>query len=68
MRRITIPAVDWRTISTRKVSVPVLVDWPELRLSDDEIAANAAASVAGRPEPYPNRALFEIVLERPPGA
>lgn len=40
----------------------VQLDWPELRLTDDQITANAIALSAGKQTPYPDRSLVTIEL------
>ena len=42
----------------------VAVNWPELRLTDDQMWANARAGVNGDPTPYPDPSLITIELER----
>jgi hypothetical protein len=44
------------------VQVLVQVDWPELQLTDDQILANALATVACEPQPYPDPSLFMVEL------
>ena len=38
----------------------VAVDWPELRLTEDQVITNAVARAAGQPEPYPDRSIFTV--------
>lgn len=46
--------------------VPVLVDWPELRLTDDQILANVLAVMDGERPPYPEPFIHvEIEVEVP---
>jgi hypothetical protein len=43
----------------------VSVDWPELRLTEDQIVANAVArvaGVAGAEPPYPDHSIFTVTL------
>lgn len=40
--------------------VPVKVDWPELRLTDDQIAENALALAAGVDAPHRDRSMFTV--------
>ena len=65
MRQVRIAAIDWWPINGTAVSIPVVVDWPELQLTDDQIAANGIAKANGEPEPFPNHAIFDVVIERP---
>lgn len=44
------------------VCVPVQVDWAELRLTESQIFANAAALMSGEPEPYPDQRIFVVEL------
>ena len=46
----------------RCLRVPVKVDWPELRLTDDQIFANSIAKLDGQPLPYPDNSIFDIEL------
>ena len=46
----------------RCLRVPFIVDWPELRLTDDQIFANSMAMLDGQPLPYPNHSMFDIEL------
>lgn len=65
MRSVRIPPVDWDAVAGRALVVPVKVDWPELRLNEGEIIANAIALVDGKPQPYADNSIFDVVLERP---
>ena len=47
-----------------RVIYSVCVDWPELRLTDDQMLANAVALVYGKERPYPDHSIFHIALER----
>ena len=40
----------------------VSVNWPELRLTEDQIITNAAARASGQPEPYPDHSIFSICI------
>lgn len=69
MKQIVIPAdVMQRVLDTTNGSrtvLPVKVSWPELRLTDDQMFANAVAHSKGRTEPYPDPSYIELVFERP---
>jgi hypothetical protein len=43
----------------------VRVDWPELRLTEEQVFANAAAHAFNQPEPFPDPSIFLIELEIP---
>lgn len=44
------------------VECAVCVDWPELRLTEEQIIANAVATAAGQPAPYPDHSIFSVVM------
>lgn len=46
------------------VLYPVCVDWPELRLTEEQVLANILAKLDGYPEPYPDHSIFAIRLDR----
>lgn len=46
-----------------RLSYCVEVGWPELRLTEEQIIANAAAHVNGQETPYPNLSIFNVELE-----
>ena len=69
MRRITIP-VEWikaavsdKTLGSHVVGA-VAVDWPELRLTEAQIIANAIALASGQPTPYPDPSIITIEIPR----
>ena len=45
--------------------IPIHVNWPELRLTEEQILANAVAVAYDKEMPYPDPALISLVLERP---
>lgn len=51
---------------TATTIVPIAVDWPELRLTRDQLMANHAAKRNGLPEPHDNPALFELHVQAEP--
>jgi hypothetical protein len=69
MRKITIPA-EWlqraidNTTPGSHVLGAVAVNWPELRLTEDQIVTNAVARVNGQPEPYPDNSIFAVELPK----
>jgi hypothetical protein len=69
MRRITIPvewilkAIDTTTPGSHVVGA-VWVNWPELRLTEEQIIANAFAQAYGHPEPYEDLSLIAIEIPR----
>ena len=65
MRQIKVPAVDWDEVVGSHAVVVVKVDWPEVRLTHNQVLANAFAKADGRPEPFPDHSFVEVVLERP---
>jgi hypothetical protein len=65
VRKIVIPWHLWdQPFEGTALVIPVKVDWPELQLSEAQHVANAFASVAGRPTPYPDLTVFSVRLER----
>jgi hypothetical protein len=67
MRTITVPRKVLERLATcqgRALEFAVSVDWPELRLTEDQIVTNAVARAAGHPEPYPDHSIFSILLEK----
>lgn len=65
MRSVRIPAVNWDEVLGARAVVPVKVDWPELRLTLDQITANAVADLNGEPRPFPDHSIFYIEIDRP---
>ena len=67
MRNITIPqwvlkrAVNG-PIEGAWLEFPVQVSWPELRLTEEQILANAVAWVSGAPLPYDDNSIFSVIL------
>ena len=56
---------DLEKIQGRAMLFPVQVDWPELRLTEEQILANALwATLPHRttPRPFPDRSIFDIEL------
>ena len=64
-RSVRIPPIDWGSVDGVRVVVPVKVDWPELQLTEDQVMANAVASVSGADLPYPDRSIFAVEIDRP---
>ncbi len=67
MRRITVPqnVIDRAAhgpIQGARLEFAVHVNWPELRLTEDQIVTNAVARAAGQPEPYPDHSIFSVVV------
>ena len=67
MRTVTIPqAVIERAAHGPQVGVSLVfavsVNWPELRLTEDQIIANAVAQAAGQEAPYPDHSIFTISI------
>ena len=67
METITLPRSIWDGPyhGGHSLAVPVKVDWPELRLTEEQIFANAAARVMGREEPYPDKSFINVVVPMP---
>lgn len=65
MRSITVPCPDWDKLVGARAVIPVKVDWPELRLTENQIVANAIARAAGGDHPFPDRSFIEVIIERP---
>jgi len=65
MRTVSVPervvqmAVDG-PIRGACIEFAVAVDWPELRLTEEQVLANAIARAANRPEPYPDHSIFTV--------
>lgn len=75
MRRIVIPheamlkataPITGCAYEGTHVLLPVRVDWPELRLTEEQILANAAALAFGKEQPYPNNQIFFVQIPRVP--
>ena len=68
MRRVVVPRVAIEQLLAdgpgASVEVPVVVDWPELQLTERQRDANLIAHLKGEVEPYPDPALFSVVLPR----
>lgn len=68
MRRITLPESSVRAGIDGGLGIavefPVVVDWPELRLTDDQMLANSLALLDGIEEPYPDHRFFSVSIER----
>jgi hypothetical protein len=70
MRSIHVPATMLRAarwgsgLPGARIEFPVAVDWPELRLTEDQVMANAIARAWGLPEPYEDHSTFAISLDR----
>lgn len=47
----------------RNLVFPVKVGWPELQLTGEQILSNSFALDDGEPPPYPDRSIFQIVVE-----
>lgn len=69
MRTITVPAgilKRWMTgdyqYAGRALEFAVHVDWPELKLTDEQVMANAFARAYGHPVPYPDHSIFSVAL------
>lgn len=69
VRRIAVPASVIRKAlnSPSPVEFAVEVDWPELRLTEDQMLANAVAAANGEARPFPYNRIFTVVLESPLG-
>lgn len=48
--------------NVRSVIVPVIVDWPELQLTEEQTLENALARSNGAAEPFPNPAMFGVEI------
>ena len=70
MSQIVIPRDLWERLGDRinmgcSVTIPVKVDWPELRLTEGQMMANAVAMSAGHARPYPDKSIFNVVIPYP---
>ena len=71
MRRITIPhhvmeRLAHGPIEGTCVEFAVSVNWPELRLTEAQVIANAIARAQGHDEPFPDHSIFAVTLPWPP--
>ena len=68
MRSVHIPFEQVKEWMDNPVGVAgcflVLVGWPELQLTTQQELANALARVDGKPEPYENKAIFQVEIRR----
>ncbi len=68
MKRITVPMAAmseyWRQVSPvgRSMIVVVRLDWPQLRLTENQLVQNSVARALGHEPPHPDPALIEIEL------
>jgi hypothetical protein len=64
--RLSLSDIDrWgRDGAGKSLVLPVRVDWPELRLTEDKLLANAVCRVDGREEPFPDNSVFCVEIER----
>ena len=74
MRTIKLPASAISHILTTPPQgrgnwiIPVEVNWPELRLTESQMLANAAWSASGGhgPRPFPNLCIFDVEIPMVP--
>jgi hypothetical protein len=64
MREIRLPLLRDIPDGGAYVAVPVLVYWPVLALTVEQVFANAAAWAMGREEPYPDHRFFTVLVPR----
>lgn len=69
MREIVVPleaikATIDRNVPGIKVTVPVVVDWPELQLTSEQREANAIAQGLGQNPPHKDHSMILLVLPR----
>jgi hypothetical protein len=68
MRSITVPERVLQQIAGGFTGTalywPVEVDWPELRLTEEQQLANIGARLRGEPPPHDNHQIFTVVLPR----
>lgn len=55
--------MDLLSRTPQNVRIPVVVDWPELRLTAEQLELNAQAAIGGLPAPFPDLSHFDVVLE-----
>jgi len=67
MRIVRIPRS--RTVRNHGLSVvvPVIVDWPELQLTADQVLTNAVARMRGEEPPFEDRSVFAIEITEDEG-
>jgi len=67
MRKVKIPlskVKEWvNSPSGVSLVIPVLVNWPELQLTEEQRLENAIALVNGEREPHEDNALFEVEID-----
>lgn len=64
MRTITLGAINWSEVEGAYAVIPVLVDWPELRLTEEQVLANAIAHANGEDTPFPDPSYIEVRIRR----
>lgn len=42
--------------------IPVIVNWQELKLTEDQQIANCIAEVNGKRKPYEDNSIFDVVI------
>lgn len=63
-RVVTLPK-NWLNLcegipGARWAEFPVKADWPELRLTEEQILANGIARAYDQEEPYPDHSIFSV--------
>ncbi len=66
MRTIKLPPIDWSELRGVAVVVPVLVGWPELQLTEDQILQNTIATLNGEDPPH-EEPIINVEIPRPLG-
>ncbi|MCU0521434.1 MAG: hypothetical protein MUF84_12160 [Anaerolineae bacterium] len=64
MRQVRLPLLKDVPEGGAYVAVPVLVNWPELEPTEEQMMANMVARVMGREEPYPDHRFFTVLIPR----
>ncbi len=65
VREIRLPQIDWSEIQGVAAVIPVKVDWPELRLTEEQMLVNSMALCVGWEAPYPDRSFIDVIVPLP---
>ena len=65
MRKVVVPCPDFENLAGARAVIPVKVDWPELRLTEQQMLENAFAVAHGHEPVWYDASIFEVIIERP---
>ena len=63
MRTIRLKRSQLHSGLGRTMNIPVIVDWSELRLTQEQVMVNAVARAFDKPLPYVDNSIFEIEID-----